>query len=337
MLCRVLLAVRSAKASAKVLGSFRDMHAESRGTERENRMHDHEDTPGRVTCMEKAAYLGASELNTSTHLGLMWALTLADQHAILGTVLRTRFNFSLTDCAIYRFYSRLQYCTGEDGVDQLRLRRFYGGLVHLPGAGLHVIQKPAKLVRAAQAPFLQGFVPNFLSAWRTGAYMGNYWPGPKLGHILTVYSAFLAAYLPMRDGVLERMDKCTLTLRRLAIRRLFELFISVTVAHALMMKLAESEDVETRREAFDALRERRSLEVTSNPTLSTFNSTTHTPHPTPYTLHPAPHTLHPTPYTLHLTPLTPHPTPHTLSPTPYTLHPTPHALHHGPSTLYLKP
>ena len=148
MLRRVLLAVRSAKASVgevlaasfagRLADSYRDMHAESRSAERENRMHDHEDTPGRVTFMANAAYLGASELNTSTHLGLMWALTLADQHAILGPVIRTRFNFSLTDCAIYRFYSRLQYCTGEDGVDQPRLRRFYGGLVHLPGAAFGI-------------------------------------------------------------------------------------------------------------------------------------------------------------------------------------------------------
>ena len=172
----ILLAIRSAKASvlsvlgvafaASVRAAWGEHAAESRRADRENRMHDSEQNPQRVKFMASARFLGSSELNTSTHAGLLWALTKLGEHAVVGHSVAHRYNFILTDCAIYRFYSRLQYAAA---VDQKLLRSFYGGFEQLPGVGLHPIQKLAKLGWPVHSFFLREIVPDFLSARLTGA------------------------------------------------------------------------------------------------------------------------------------------------------------------------
>ena len=210
--------------------------------------------PDRAAFMGRCASIGLTHVNTSTHLGKLVSLLLLRQHALLGPLVDTHVVTFLTDLDLWHFYHKMCYA---EGVNQKQWRLLMGpGLLHLLGVGLHPMKVHAEVVWKKYEIFMEPLFELYLGLrkrFEGTPQKGKYFSGVRFSVALVVYSSLCAAAVDAREELAALRRDYPGEPRIIALCTLLFEHIPQILQRAVVMKLAVSSNLETRRAAFDAM------------------------------------------------------------------------------------
>jgi hypothetical protein len=210
--------------------------------------------PGRAAFMGRCASIGLTHVNTSTHIGKLVSVLLLRQHALIGPLVETHVVTFLTDLDLWHFYHKMCYAKG---VNQKQWRLLMGpGLLHLLGVGLHPMKVHAEVVWKKYEIFMEPLFERYLglrTRFQGVKQKGKYFAGVRFSVALVVYSSLCAAAIDAREELEALRREFPREPRITALCTLLFEHIPQILQRAVVMKLAVSSNLETRRAAFDAL------------------------------------------------------------------------------------